>query len=361
MTYFKLKPEVYLIRGKKKSLLQNLTEEKILWIDNRLTNIIVKSELNAPLVEEEHELISAFFANYKWGIFSDTPIYIDKIRPINIFNEKKFHKNTPTINTAVLQITNTCNKSCDFCGKYFCPSCTVVENQEQSLSLDEWRRVIDSLEFYGIQTIMLTGGEACLSPLFDQMVSIVNGKKIKLSIHTNGTLSPLNIHDDNHLIISLFSAADLDYIVNKYNSCKIVTLIIYDNVVNPENIKKIPSNWQLAFSRTTVIPISKKSMVNVSFDNFFMRRISDKCLDKKISITCDGSVYPCMEFSERIGNVKDTEFHHMIKKLAENYWKVNVDMGDGKCTECEFRYACNACSLYDLNNCLYDVEEGKWK
>lgn len=42
----------------------------------------------------------------KWGTLSEKPIFVDKFRLTNIFNEKKFFKDVPYIHSAVLKLTN---------------------------------------------------------------------------------------------------------------------------------------------------------------------------------------------------------------------------------------------------------------
>lgn len=49
--FFRLLPEVYLINGKSKSLLQNILDKKYLWIHNDLAQIIKDCEENNPISE----------------------------------------------------------------------------------------------------------------------------------------------------------------------------------------------------------------------------------------------------------------------------------------------------------------------
>ncbi|WP_339317299.1 radical SAM protein [Paenibacillus sp. FSL R10-2734] len=359
MTYFKLKPEVYLVLGKTKSTLHNLVEEKLLWIDNRLGNSIRKAESGESLSDQEFKMLNVFFKKYEWGMFTDYPVFIDKFRSINVYNEKKMHKNTPFIETATLQLTNECNLNCSFCGEMFCPSCRVIEGQAPALSLDEWKLAVDKLEGYGVKTILLTGGEAVTSPYFQDIKEYINGKNISLSIHTNGIGHIEGLAEDNHIIISLFNPKELANIVKMYKKNKMVSIILYD-LQNKEKPKVIPESWQVIFSKTKSIPVTNKSMVNVDFDAFFSRKLGNNCLDKKILVAYDGSIYPCMELKNKLGNLRDNEFHMALQKLMAHYWKKGVDQNQNKCKECEFRYACNACSYFNTESCQYDLEEGKW-
>lgn len=269
------------------------------------------------------------------------------------------HKNTPFIETATLQLTNECNLDCEFCGKLFCPSCRIVEEREAALSLEDWMLVVDKLKGFGVKTILLTGGEVATSPYFKILAEYVITNGISLSVHTNGMVKNNDLPEDSHLIISVFQRNQLEHIIKKYKKKKLVSIILYD-LVSKEKPKLIPESWQVVFSRTSPIPITNKSMVNVDFDSFFSRKLGDHCLDKKLLVTYDGSIYPCMELRYKVGNFKNNGFHLAIQKLVSEYWKKGVDNYNNKCTSCEFRYACSSCSFFDTENCQYDLEEGKW-
>ncbi|WP_179218684.1 radical SAM/SPASM domain-containing protein [Saccharibacillus sp. O23] len=360
MTYFKLNPGVFLIVGKQKSLIQDVVEEKIFWIENNFAEMIKRGENGSFFKNEELHLLKSFFSKYSsLGTFSDKPIFIDKFRPINIYNEKKLHKNTPFLRTATLQISNECNLSCNFCSTSFCPSCKIIKEDPEALSFEEWLTVVDQLASYGVSTILLTGGEAAISPFFKDLVRYILNKGISLSVHTNGFLKSQQIPQEVHLIVSLFESDSLNAIVRKYRNHHLTTAILYscNNKVRPSII---PASWQVKFSRTSPLPITKQSMVNTDFDSFFSRKMTDNCLDEKLLISYNGNVYPCMGFKQKVGTVYGNQLHLAIRTLLTNYWKKNSDHRSGKCQQCEFRYACNACSFFDLEFCQYNVEEGQW-
>ena len=95
--FFRLLPEVYLVVGKNKSLLQNLVLKKCVWINSRLSDLIKKCENNRPIPWEHFNILKQLETE-GWGKVTDTPIFIDKLRLNNVFNEKKFHKDSPMIN-----------------------------------------------------------------------------------------------------------------------------------------------------------------------------------------------------------------------------------------------------------------------
>lgn len=89
--FFRLLPEVYLVVGKNKSLLQNLISNKCVQIDYNLSNVIKECEKNTPIPTKKYNILKELETK-GWGKITNTPIFIDKLRPNNVFNEKNFTK-----------------------------------------------------------------------------------------------------------------------------------------------------------------------------------------------------------------------------------------------------------------------------
>lgn len=361
MKYFKLKPEIYLIKGKKRALLQNLIEKRIIWLNEEVSRILRKSEFNEMLTEDELFELKPLVDN-EWGVFSDKKIFSDKLRLLNVFNEKKFHKNTPNIINAVLQISNECNKNCEFCGKIFCPSCFKKSDLTETLSLQYWKTVIRNLKKYGAGKVLLTGGEPALSPVLEDIVNELRMEKIDFSIHTNGLKKIEFLPYDTHIMVTLYDESDIIAIMDNYREFTDVTIILTKSI-SDETKEMLPNNWVKITGSIEHIPVTKDTMINKGFEEFSMRRMFDKCLYGKAFISHDGEVYPCFQSEKSLGNIKNRDWHLIIKRLVEDYWKVNIDQWDSvKCKACEFRYACNSCRFYNAEEyCNYDMEVCKWK
>ncbi len=82
-----------------------------------------------------------------------------------------------------LRITNRCNLSCHFC--YLGNSLNI--KSENILSLEEWQKIINNIPRYTI--IDITGGEPFLTPHFNEILSMMLTRKLKVSLITNGTIS----------------------------------------------------------------------------------------------------------------------------------------------------------------------------
>jgi radical SAM protein with 4Fe4S-binding SPASM domain len=96
----------------------------------------------------------------------------------------------------------------------------------------------------------------------------------------------------------------------------------------------------------------------------------NSCWAKKIAVTKDGKIRPCIYSNIVIGNMYDDEDIQSVVKKALKYWDINKDKVE-KCKNCELRYACFDCreiaqrksngNLYAKNPyCNYDPFKGKW-
>lgn len=79
-----------------------------------------------------------------------------------------------------IRITNKCNLHCSFC--YLAGNLNTGE--ENVLSLDEWKKIIDRLPSWTI--IDITGAEPTLANNFYEILSYLLDKKFKVSLITNG-------------------------------------------------------------------------------------------------------------------------------------------------------------------------------
>ena len=89
---------------------------------------------------------------------------------------------TVNLNLAWLEITNACNMKCIHC--YEGESHKKLNN---SLTLNEWLDVIDSLARLKVQNIILIGGEPTCSPYVNQLLKYISKFNIKTTLFTNAT------------------------------------------------------------------------------------------------------------------------------------------------------------------------------
>ena len=87
-------------------------------------------------------------------------------------------------------VTNACNLRCRMCGQWseegYIKNNTVKTGK--SLTVDDWKRLVDEVSMHKIRFILLRGGETFLYPGLMELVEYINSKGIFLSIDTNGTV-----------------------------------------------------------------------------------------------------------------------------------------------------------------------------
>ncbi|AIQ21163.1 hypothetical protein H70357_34130 [Paenibacillus sp. FSL H7-0357] len=358
--YFNLYPECYLEVGEKNSVIHNLLQERMVVLDEESTQLLLKCEKN-ELVSTDEKLVKEL-SNMGWGFFSDTKIFIDKLRTVNVFNQKKFWKDTPVISSAVLQLTNQCNLDCSFCSSAFCPMCIKLENNTNDMRVEDWYKLIDELNFFGVTNLVLTGGEPAIFP---QVVDIVNyglNKQINITISTNGLIKINELPLETHLYINLFDSADLGQVTTNYDSYDNVTIALIDIDFLPVAIKQ---SWRSVRTSLQNPVIKESSIIKTGMNKFFIKKMNDWCLSGRVTICHNGDVISCLgKQDEVVGNVNKMGISSILKILVEEYWNKPVYTKDtsGKCIRCEFKYACNACNKVNIEkSCEYNLEAGLWK
>ncbi|MCA8924498.1 MAG: radical SAM protein [Planctomycetes bacterium] len=88
---------------------------------------------------------------------------------------------TPLLRDAKLKVTSRCNLACRMC-EYW------KTTHEQTLTLEEWRRVIDELAAHGCQKLHVSGGEPFLRPDLLELLAHGVARGLKVNMTTNGTL-----------------------------------------------------------------------------------------------------------------------------------------------------------------------------
>lgn len=361
-SYFRLYSECFLVTGKKRSVLCHLLKEEMVWLNEVNTGKMEDAEANQPV--DPHDPLFEKLAEMNFGFFSNRKVYIDKMRPINSFSQKKLWQDAPRIHMAVLHVTNQCNLDCSFCKDSFCPVCKQFEhNGEESLSYEHWRNILTELAFFGTTTVLFTGGEATQYPYIYELIDLSQQLGLATNLHTNGMIPPRRIHSKLGVQISVTHKPNVKTIIRNYYKVKDqVTLLVEDQLYN--EVKQIVGpEWKTMKTTIHKPLIVKERLVKPSMNSFYSRKLSDACLNGKIAISHVGDVYPCLGSQTPVLNLKKDSLSQAIKVLVSDYWKQNVDVRDHqlKCQECEFRYSCNACRFLNTEeNCTYSLEEATW-
>lgn len=90
---------------------------------------------------------------------------------------------------ASIHLTNVCNLACKYCWYYF-NTRAKEKILKKHLSLEVFKRIADDCGKLKVEAITFSGeGEPSLNPSISEMINYAIGKKLKLTINTNGTFN----------------------------------------------------------------------------------------------------------------------------------------------------------------------------
>lgn len=355
--YFNLTPECYLIIGVDRSAVYNLDTGAIVALDEEQTRAMTLAETKTPI--EDDAAVYEYLAGKGWGFYSSSPVFVDKARPLNVFGERRIWQQQMQFITAVLQVTNQCNRRCPDCGKTFCPACVTEshEGKQNELTVEQWQSVIDDLAEAGCKSVMFTGGESLLYGGLPELIARVRSTGMEAVVQTNGEVAPKGVPEDVAISVLVSQASDLKLILKNLQGRDKVSIIAQD--VDAQSISScIPEEWNIRGTCSAEPVKGKLHMSSAELDDFFNRKLKDPCLNGKMYILSDGSVVPCLQGRSKVlGNILTDDFSRVFKKLTVDYWYAEIDhrLAEKRCGSCEFRYGCSVCRFSDVeDSCFYD-------
>jgi len=375
--YFRLNPESYFIRGENRGAIFDLIDGKIYVLDRKETRIVTSCEMNNPIHEGERFLDE--LKQLCLGNFYTNRVYIQKLRvgsPLAGGERIDLHR-------AFLEINNTCNRDCWFCGCYGikrnfgCMGCNKWRDNGTPLSEKKWKEIVDDLSDLGCRDIFITGGDLTLA--WNKTINILDHANRKFNnmyiiLHEQSLSS--NIYDNLNGKVNLIIQTDR---FNGHRSKDSANIL----VIKPENWKEANDIEDKAILKDFIItdknslskdlPIMSKEKVSPVNMHTFLNNIDyHPCLGRTLAICNNGDVIPCpMLRKHSFGNISDRKLCTIFEKNIEkiyNFWRLNLDKIE-KCTGCEFRYACSDCRALEENLtgkldgkmlCSYSPEKGEW-
>ncbi|GAB6055790.1 hypothetical protein JCM15415_11060 [Methanobacterium movens] len=349
--YFRLNPECYFIKGRNNGAIFDLIEGKTYSLNSEETGILSLCENNLPITQD-YELLFQLKDLCLGNFYKEKP-YIQKIK-IDPSNDDEYQN--LEFYRAYLEINNSCNKDCNFCGSptkrsLGCLGCNKWDGKEVSLDIERWKEIIDELVNLGCQEIYIKGGDLTLDWAKTlEILDYVNGKFLNIQITLNEyNISKDIIQDIDNRANLIIQIEDIKHIGTFENATYI--LIVYDSdPLKYENLdnENVLKDYIIEKSRiNNVLPaISKKTFPHFDLKQFLNNIEYHPCLGHIITISYDGKVLICpMMRSNVIGDLKSNNLHEIFKEEYERikkFWKCTLDNIE-KCTECEFRYACMDC------------------
>ena len=376
--YFRLNPECYFIKGSRCGAIYDLIEGNIYALDSEETKLVESCEKN---VEKENKILE----NLKklcLGNFYEKIVYIEKLRLGSPIEESQ-PGHPPQLNRAFLEINNSCNRNCWFCGyhgikrSWGCMGCNKWNEDGETLTTERWREIIDELKDLDCKDIFITGGDLTLA--WDKTMDILDyadGKfrKIYITLHEQSFSEKIAKYLANKAQ-TIIQTEKLDGIQSED--------LIFLLTVRPEEFKNLKDvknkKAMIDFvsedfrSLSAEIPlISKRKIPKESMYQFFHNIKYHPCIGNTLAISHTGNVLPCpMMRNHVLGNIRDRELYTLFengKEEIDKFWNLTLDNIE-KCRDCEFRYACNDCraleekltgKLEGKRLCDYEPEEGKW-
>lgn len=170
--------------------------------------------------------------------------------------------------------------------------------------------------------------------------------------------------------IEIEKGVDLEIIKEKFADFDIPVIFYYGN----NEIGPVLGNTKIVSCEKDFEACVEKCRVTGRFgyideELYFLNTNFNSCWGKKIAITTDLKIRPCIYSRIIIGDLIRDEIMDVILK-AKEYWHLTKD-NVKKCKDCELRYVCFDCreiayrknnDLYEENpNCLYDPYSGTWE
>jgi radical SAM protein with 4Fe4S-binding SPASM domain len=378
--YFRLNPECYFIRGKKCGAILDLIDERVYALDQEETEILTSCEKNNPVSKDIKFLQE--LKNLRLGNFYPNKIYMQKLKAGSKLMEDQIG-NPPKLYRAFLEINNSCNNDCWYCGFHgikrslSCMGCNKWDENGINLTPERWKDVIDELRDLECKNIFITGGDLTLE--WDKTMDIIdyaNGKFTNISV----TINQRNLSEN--ILKDIGDKANLVVQTDDLNSIKDMhSNFTYLLVIKPENLEESiidSENIMVDFviekdNLEHILPlISKSDIPSVNVYQFLNNLEYHPCIGNTLTVCHNGDIISCPTMRNYIfGNVSDVGLYTIFKDKMEKideFWKLNLDKIE-KCTNCEYRYACPDCRSLEesitgkLNGktlCRYNPEDGEW-
>lgn len=285
------------------------------------------------------------------------------------------------IKLATFELTNSCNLQCLHC---------YLPKDKQEGDLSKWQEIISNLADYGVEKIILTGGEPLLFKQFIELYQYIHNKGLKVSLFTNGIL--INKHIDlfrsfppESISITLYGSDQTRYhsfskkdVFDKVmkninlleeNGIKIYkgfTLSVYDD--DQQTINFIKNNN--IYINTYLMPtLDGKDNKELRLDNnkiIFIEKNIGRKFQPTPTLTCDSDIYNrkcagglssiyidqqynvsmCAMNRNLQLNFFDFDLQNIFHHLHQEHLKIKDRYFNSKCGVCEFNQQCRNCPIY---------------
>ena len=176
-------------------------------------------------------------------------------------------------------------------------------------------------------------------------------------------------NEDESFQLEIEEGVDLDLILRRFRGFKI-SAIIYNGKELPERLPSFVEFTHHYRSYNDCLELTEVESRLEKIDEHFYRfnRHYNSCWGKKVAVTKDGKIRPCVHSHIVIGELAEDNIEGIVDE-AKKYWEITKDRAE-KCKVCELRYCCFDCreiafrecgnSLAVNPYCKYDPLTGRW-
>lgn len=398
--YFKLNEYCKFVKGENGGIIYNFNTGDMITLKDEFSNIINLCENSIfsleKLSETEIDFLKILETN-QIGKFFDKNLYVDNM--YLGFDKEIFESvnENNIINTAYIELGSKCNLNCIFCNDneftFRRTGCKKWNESKSSLTLEQWKKVIDELSFLKCNSIIFIGGEPLL--YFDTLKILVEycykNNISNFTIYTNGYLLNKNMIDffikyKVNLIIQILGSNNEIYKnitgidkleENIFNNIKILScnklinlnILILISKYNEHDIEKIkykyktlvnkiiieyiypkPENNYYSKSLLDDIYNKEKRLNKVSLSDFCNNDKYNNCFKNMVCVNYCGDTLCCpMLRSFVLGNVKKQRIGYILKNSKYTYLKKLSKNKINKCKYCSLRYGCFDCRAIEFS------------
>lgn len=392
--------DVVFVKGALNGAIYDFNTHNVYSINDMACTIVdklINGDTNLSPIEQDYknQLVAA-------GLFNNT----NRCQPY-----KPHVATKPELKMAWLEITQTCNLRCVHC--YEGNSHISSSN---TLTVEEWYKVIDQLALENVSRVVVIGGEPCCSKDVSKILKHLAQKGISTTLFSNGTLftdelvqlmaeynvlakfslygHTAEIHDRITLVKGSFNKLmkTIEKLKAAHVRIDIAVVAMKENQDYQDEIKAFIESLGIRYHGYDVIRnvyggtqnehtptnqelISSSTFSSPSFaahkERFHNNYIKNSCWYGKLAIIETGDVLPCVfERNMTYGNVRENTIQDILHgdSVKENWYRDFSKVSF--CKDCEYRFACKDCrplalsckgDIEDKNpRCLYNPYTGIW-
>lgn len=305
---------------------------------------------------------------------------------------KKWYIQHKKIFFASIELTQNCNFNCKHC---YC-----ANKRDVSLSLNEWRNIIDKLHSMGCLFLNFTGGEIFAFKHFHDVYMYAKNKGFIIDLLTNGSLitnadiSLLKKYPPNNIAITIYGANESDYLNftgdgNNFNKVMKTLYLLKENNIQfvlrtvatktlkssllSREFEKIAEKFNTSFKYDPIVfpkttgntdPLKEcldtSEIVDLEKSNY-LRANAWKAIFKKkeakycwtcyagvssLAIDFQGNAYVCGLYRNHPISILNNDINIVLQHLQKIHCKHKEIVNKNECSICKNRNVCKWCPAY---------------